>query len=154
MLKAIGDFFCGIENFLIGITVFLGDVLEITTREEFLLPTLIALLAMSIKLFVNKKVCVLDLKKCFIELPCEILVLSIGFVISDVSNMGAGQKSYIDLFTVLILMVIDAAVIAFLEEKVANLKKLHMVVLILTYGLAFLAYVISIRAISNGGGVL
>ncbi len=52
----------------------------VSTDRKYMLPLLSALIILAVKLVANNMVCALDFKKAFIELPCEIIILSLGYL--------------------------------------------------------------------------
>lgn len=123
---------------------FIMRLFEITTREKYSTSILITILAMLIRLLINRKVCALDIKKCIVEMPCEILVLSLGFVIANLDYDSSISGINIPII-VLILMVIDIALVNNLVKNISNFKKYHVFISIFSYIVATGAYALSIR---------
>lgn len=163
MFSAIGGFFSGIGsffygigsgivNFFAGIVNGIGNIIAISISAEYLLPTLIAIVVMAIKLFINNRVCAMELKKCIIEMPCEILVLALGFAISNMSNYAGNEYTVplVLLFQVIIMLIFTAAIINYLKDKIAKFNGFHISASVLTYAMALYSYAISVAALVGG----
>ena len=82
----IGGAFVWIFSLFVGLIEKIGTLIDVITQNEYLIPTFVAILIILIKLFINNKVSALDFKYCLIELPCELIVLAFGFIISYILN--------------------------------------------------------------------
>lgn len=146
----LGQFFDRIIAIIKDFFGFIMQLIQITMEEKYSASILITILAMLIRLLINKKVCALDIKKCIIEMPCEILVLSLGFVIANL-NYESEISGINILMIVLILMVIDIALVNGLVKNVSHLEKRHIFISIFSYIVSIGAYALSIRELFIGG---
>lgn len=88
------------------------------TSIEYRLPTIITIVVMVIKFLVNRRVCALDFKKAGVELPCEIVTLSLGFVIIKINSTN---ETLYRAFVLIVLLVITAALVNYLQrEEIIN----------------------------------
>jgi len=63
-------------------TIFLEGIGVVDAYKEYWLPTLLVAVAVALDLFVNRQLKKKDLMPCIIAIPREILLLSMGFVIT------------------------------------------------------------------------
>lgn len=88
----------------------------------------------------------MDVKKCFIELPCEICILSVGFAvsylsISDSKNItGAGSF----LFVTLLVLIIDYALVKYLFDKLGRFTFPSVLIILAEYLLSIFSYVAAV----------
>lgn len=98
----------------LSITTFLKTAASI----EYRLPTIITIVVLTAKFFVNKSVCALDFKKLGVELPCEVITLSLGFVIIAINSTNTKIKEILfTTFVLIFLLIVIAALVNYLQRE-------------------------------------
>lgn len=97
--------------------------LNLTISNEQLVATLLIVLVMLLKLFINEKVTENQFKKLVVSIPSEVVVLCIGFLFSaniSKSLSGAGQSD--DIISILIPVALILVVCLYAAEKTLDGK--------------------------------
>lgn len=111
-------------------------------NKPYSIPTLVAVFTVACKLFINNKVCALDVKKCLIELPCEICILSVGFAVSYLSISGSEyiMAAGALLFVALLILIIDYALVKHLFDKLGRFTFSSFLIVVFEYLLSIFSY--------------
>lgn len=111
------------------------------------LATLLLILIMLLKIFINDKVTTLRFKKMFVSFPSEIVFLVIGFLFSDMISTRENEINKTNLIVVniiiaLIILVILYAIEKWLDDKLSGkLKKSVIVTIVLMYFFSITLYI-------------
>ena len=121
---------------------FVGGFFLEFLNQPYSIPTLVAVFTVVCKLFINNKVCALDVKECLIELPCEISVLSVGFAVSYLSISGSGYITGAGslVFLDLVVLIIDYAIVKHLFDKLGRFNFFNILAILFEYSISILLY--------------
>ena len=127
-------------------TIFLGCL-----NNAYAIPTLVAVVTIICKLFINNQVSALDIKECIIELPCEISILALGFNVSYISicadqytNAAVGF-----LFMSLVAFMLDCAFAKSLINKLNRITLGSAIVIVLEYVIGIFSYFAAVYIMIN-----
>lgn len=97
--------------------------------------TLLVILVLLFKLYINRKATLIDYKKMFVSIPSEITFLVIGFLLSDLvttaSDAVNGQNNYNGILIALVVLVIQIACEKDVNDKLAGKLSLGVKLIIL-----------------------
>lgn len=97
--------------------------------------TLLVILVLLFKLYVNRKATLIDYKKMFVSIPSEITFLVVGFLLSDLvtaaSDADNGQNNYNGILIALVVLVIQIACEKEVNDKLAGKLSLGVKLMIL-----------------------
>lgn len=127
-------------------SIFLGML-----NNAYSIPTLVAMLTIVCKLLINNQVCALDIKRCIVELPCEISILTLGF---DVSYFSICGIKYVDtavrlLFISLLVLIFNCAIAKYLFNKLARITFSRGVLIFVEYIFSIFIYFAAIYVMIN-----
>ena len=118
---------------------------SVTEGATYYISIILMLIGMLMKTVVNKRVTFLDFKQCVIEMPLEILLLSLGFAVSNLGDLKKNED-IINLFIIWICLFIDAAVINWIKDRMEYFNTGRFgITIVITYVLAVVCVIFSVK---------
>ena len=97
--------------------------------------TLLVILVLLFKLYINRRASAIDYKKMFVSIPSEITFLVVGFLLSDLVSASSdavnGQINFNGILVALVVLVVQIALEKDIDDKLAGRLRFGVILRIL-----------------------
>lgn len=112
--------------------------------------TLLVVLVLLFKLYINRRATSIDHKKMFVSIPSEITFLVVGFLLSDLvaatPNAVNGQTNFNGILVALVVLVVQIAWEKDIDDKLAGRLRFGVILRILImYASCIILYIWTLR---------
>lgn len=129
----------------------LKNIVNISWNTYEIDATILVILVLLFKLYINRKATAIDYKRMFVSIPGEITFLVLGFLLSNmvtkISDSTSGQKNFTGILISLFVLVLQIAWEKDIDDKLSDMD--YSVILKLS--IMYIASVILYLAALKGG---
>lgn len=127
----------------------LSNIINIFGNTYEVDATILVILVLSFKLYINNTATAIDYKRTFVSIPGEITILVIGFLLSDMitneSDTSTGQRLFTGILISLLVLVIQIAWEKDICNKLTNLGRNSKWKILVMYAVSVALYLIALK---------
>ena len=127
----------------------LSNIINILGNTYEVDATILVILVLSFKLYINNTATAIDYKRTFVSIPGEITILVIGFLLSDMitneSDTSTGQRLFTGILISLLVLVIQIAWEKDICNKLTNLGRNSKWKILVMYAVSVALYLIALK---------